>query len=789
VTAPYCLPRPVLHPIRDGRHNLPTSLSSFVGRERELAEVQARLTTERLVTLTGVGGCGKTRLALEVAWAVLDRYPDGVWLVELAALADAALVPQTVAAVFGMRETPAEPIVTTLATTLRGRNLLVVVDNCEHLLDACARLADALLRACPELRVLATSREALGITGEMAWRVPSLRVPDPSALPPFAELEQNPAVRLFVERAAAVQPRFELTEHNAPTVVQVCQRLDGIPLALELAAVRIETLTVDQLAARLDQRFRLLTGGSRTALPRQHTLRATLDWSFDLLSEPERCLLSRLSVFAGGWTLEAAEAVCGGDGIDEQDVLDLLLRLVRKSLVVAEEARDGTARYRLLQTLCQYAHERLTAAGDIEKIRRQHASYYSALAAEAEPGAWDQTWLERLLAEYDNLRATMRWLSGSNAQDAVRLGGWLWPMWVRGGFLTEGRAHLGTLLALQGPSRLSPDWAALVASDGLVALFAGEYAAARARLEEAVDLRRTLGDNHGLALALNYVATVAREQEDYSEARAWLEQSLALSEELGDRNLSSKTLGTLGTVAHALGDYDLALRRYEQSMALAEQLGNRYVQAWALHSMGCLAVDRGEYRTARAWLAQSLELRDEHDYQGLVHMLAEFSALAAAEGLSTSALRLAAATASLTQKTGILVQHSERGRFERWLAAARQAVGEEAAAAAWTQGYQMRLDQAIAYAMAPREPLPGTASIAADPRVAQTSHQLTPRQREVAVLIAQGLTNRQIAERLVVTERAAAAHVENILDKLGASSRAQIAVWASEHGLLTARSD
>src|SRR5262249_50764311 len=363
----------------------------------------------------------------------------------------------------------------------------------------------------------------------------------------------------------------------------------------------------------------------------------------------------------------AAEAVCGGDGIDEQDGLDLLQRLVRKSLVVAEVGRDGAARYRLLETLRQYAHERLAADGDVEKVQRQYATYYSGLAAAPERGAWDQTWLERLLAEYDNLRATMRWLSESNAQDAVALGGRLWPMWVRGGFLAEGRAHLRTLLALQGPSRLSADWAALVASEGLVALFAGEYAAARASLEEAVNLWRRLGDQHGLALALNYVATAAREQEDYLEARAWLDQSLALSDDLGDRSLSSKTIGSLGSVEHALGDYDLAQVRYEQSMALAERLGNRYVQAWALHNMGCLALDRGDYRTARACLTQSLELRDEHDNQGLVHTLAEFSALAAAEGLSTSALHLAAAVDSLAQKTGLIVQHSERGRFERWL--------------------------------------------------------------------------------------------------------------------------
>ena len=433
MTAPQRMQRPVAHLMREGRHNLPTSLSSFVGRERELADVQARLAGARLLTLTGVGGCGKTRLALEVARAVLDRYADGVWLVELAELANAALVPQTVAAVFNLREMVGQPITTALATILRGRSLLLVIDNCEHLIDGCAQLVDALLCACPELRVLATSREALGITGEIGWRVPSLPVPDPQQLPPFSELQQNPAVRLFVERAAAVQPQFGLTERNAAAVAQVCQHLDGLPLALELAAARIEALTVDQLAARLDQRFRLLTGGNRTALPRQQTLHATLDWSYDLLSEPEPRLFNRLSVFAGGWTLEAAEAVCAGEGSEPEDVLDLLLRLVRKSLVIAEESGEGAARYRLLETLRQYAHERLMAAGETETVRRRHASYYLMLVDDGEPSMWEQMWLRRWLTELDNLRATMRWLNESNAvEDAVRLGGRLWPMWVRG---------------------------------------------------------------------------------------------------------------------------------------------------------------------------------------------------------------------------------------------------------------------------------------------------------------------------------------------------------------------
>jgi non-specific serine/threonine protein kinase len=759
-------------------------LSSFIGRDRELTEVQARLARVRLVTLTGVGGCGKTRLAVQVARAVLERYPDGVWLVELAALADAALVPQTVAAVFDLRELLGQPIADALATSLQRRSLLLVLDNCEHLLDACAHLVDGLLRTCPELRVLATSREALGITGEIAWRVPSLPVPDPHQHWPLAELERNPAVRLFVERAAAVQPQFRLSERTATAVAQVCQRLDGIPLALELAAARVEALTVDQVAARLDQRFRLLTSGSRTALPRQQTLHATLNWSYDLLSEAERRLFNRLAVFAGGWSLEAAERVCAGDGIEQQDVLDLQVRLVRKSLVVAEEGSDRAQRYRLLETLRQYTHERLTAAGELETVQERHADCYLALAEEVEPSIWELTWLRRLLLEQDNLRAALRWLVASNAVDqAVRLGGRLWPMWLFAGYLVEGQAQLRALLALPVASRRSPEWARLAMNSGLVDLFAGDLAAARTRLEEAVTLRRAISDPH-LGRTLVFLGLVAREQEDYAAARVWFDEGLGLGQELNDRVCIVHAFDCEGTIAHALGDYALARCWYERGLALAREWDDRVERPWLLHNLGCLAFDQRDYAAARAWLTQGLTARSAYDNLGIVHALAEFAAVAAAESLSEAALRLAGAAAALSQKTGIVVQHSERWRYERWLATARQALGKEAAAAAWAEGQQMRLDQAIAYALAPGEPVVAATGTPTEPRVNTSSDLLTPREREVATLIARGRSNRQIGEALVITERTVAAHVEHILNKLAFSSRTQIGVWAAEHGLV-----
>jgi predicted ATPase/transcriptional regulator with XRE-family HTH domain len=404
------------------RNNLPIALSRFVGREHELVAVTGRLVSARLLTLTGIGGCGKTRLALEVARGVVPNFAGGVWLVELGPLADPKLVPQQVGATVGVRENSNQPLTTALAAAVADRTMLLVLDNCEHLLQASAVLVDALLRACPNLQILATSREPFGIAGEVAWRVPSLVVPDPEHAVSVAEIEESPAVELFLDRATSAQPRFRLTERNAAAVAQICQRLDGIPLALELAAARVEALTPQQLADRLDQRFRLLTGGSRVALPRQQTLQATLDWSYDLLSKPERRLFERLAVFAGHWTLEAAEAVCAGGGLAAQDVLDLLARLVRKSLVVATEAADGVERYRLLETVREYARQKLLTRGAAETtaVRERHATFYSAQAESLHPATalragWDsgdssaEAVRDGIEQIHDNVRAALGW--------------------------------------------------------------------------------------------------------------------------------------------------------------------------------------------------------------------------------------------------------------------------------------------------------------------------------------------------------------------------------------------
>ena len=489
-------------------NNLPLELSSFVGREKELAEVKRLLEDNRLLTLTGSGGCGKTRLALAAADELLGGFEDGVWLVELASLADPSLVQAAVASDLGVREQPGSTSAEVLLGYLRNKEMLLVLDNCEHLVEACAVLAEALLRTCPSLRILATSREAFGVVGETRLAVPPLSLPDPRRLPAVEDLAHYEAANLFVERAKAVKSEFALTEENAMSVAQICYRLDGIPLAIELAAARVKVLSAGQIAARLDDRFALLTDGGRTALARQRTLEAAVDWSYELISQGERKLLRQLSVFAGGFTLEAAEAVCSGFPADNElgqgEVLDGLSRLVDKSLVFVAE-RGGGARYRLLETIRQYGREKLEVSGEAEEIRRRHAGFFLELAERAGPelkGPRQGEWLECLDTEHDNLRAAMRWMDEEGeAEDAARLAWALWLFWFHRGHQEEGRRWIEGVLAKGGA--LSTDLRAKVLyADGAMSWGLRESSDTIRLLEESRALFRQAKDRHGEALAL-----------------------------------------------------------------------------------------------------------------------------------------------------------------------------------------------------------------------------------------------------------------------------------------------
>jgi predicted ATPase/DNA-binding SARP family transcriptional activator len=632
---------------RSPRHNLPAPLTSFIGRARERAEITDLLATARLLTLVGPGGCGKTRLALETARQVLADYPDGVWLVALASLADPRLVVQAVAGVLGVREVPDRPLLATLRAALTNRRLLLVLDNCEHLLDACAHLAEDLLQSCPEVQVLATSREGLGLIGEVSYRVPSLAVPAPHQLTadlPLEELPRSEAVRLFMDRALAVQPRFALTAENAAAVVELCRRLDGIPLALELAAARVTTLTVEQLAARLDQRFQILTSGSRTALARQQTLRATMDWSYELLTPVEQVGFRRLAVFAGGWTLEAAEAVVGGQwavgrdegsGVRDQgpgdglppaegeteistvlgtrySVLDVLARLVDKSLVQVEATAGGEPRYRLLETVRQYALERLAAAGDERAVRERHRDWFLRLAELAEPGlleAEQVAWLGRLEVAHDNLRAALAWCLSHDPAAGLRLAGSLWPFWRLRSHYTEGRRWLETLLA-RTTERGVPRVKVLLGA-GILARDQFDLPTAHARLSESLALSRALGEPRLIAWSLRDLGHLLIYLGDSAQARAVLEEGLALVRTTGDqRGLGANLLG-LGSLLRSTGDFRRARALLEEGLAALRMVGDRWLLNGILRELGDLALVEGEIARAQALFEEALVLARE----------------------------------------------------------------------------------------------------------------------------------------------------------------------------------
>ena len=730
---------PPLRSLEAFTHNLPTQLTSFVGRESEMEEVKRLLSNARLLTLIGTGGCGKTRLSLQVAADLIEAYEDGVWLVELAALTDSALVPQAVASALGVREEPNRSLTATLIDYLKSRHLLLLLDNCEHLIDACAQLADVLLRACPNLQILATSREVLGIAGETIWRVPSLSLPDPNQWSmsqrvnesmslthsPIASLTQFEAVRLFVDRATAVQPRFIVTVQNAPAIAQICHRLDGIPLAIELAAARVKMMTAEQIAAHLDDSFRLLTGGSRTALPRQQTLRALIDWSYDLLSREEQILLRRLSVFAGGWRLEAAEQVCadaqetgvgeresGGAGeqsalvlpsshspILPSDVLDVLSHLVDKSLVMVDETGKA-ARYYLLETVRQYSRDRLVESGEAERVRQRHRDYFLALSEEAEPhliSAEQAAWLDRLETEHDNLRAALHW--SVETETRLRLASALWRFWYVRGYLSEGRSWLEGALA-RSDSVVPSVRAKALNGAGTLAWAQGDYDASQRFHEESLALYRKLDHQDGIAAALNGLGMVASSQHDYAAARPLFEETLALYRQLGNKVRVATLLSNLGTMLSDLRDYTAARPLLEEGLTLLRELGHKGAEAMACHNLGVVLCAEGDYEMARLRFQEGLTIqRALWDKRGIAMSLVSLGVVVAYEGEYERATRLLGAAMSTREEINIPLTTTSYPDYERLVATARTELGEESFATAWVQGQGMTLEQAVECAL------------------------------------------------------------------------------------------
>jgi predicted ATPase/DNA-binding CsgD family transcriptional regulator len=692
----------------------------------------------------------------------------------------------------------------------------------------CAELTNTLLHGCPGVRLLTTSREALHIAGERAWRVPSLAIPDPHSSVPPDELVRFPAAQLFVERARAVQSNFGVTPRNAPVLAAICARLEGLPLAIELAAAWVRALGVEQILERLDDAFGLLVGGSQLAPNRQQTMRATLDWSYGLLASSEQIVFQRLAVFVGGWSLEAAEFVCSGGGVAPQDVLGLLTRLVDASLVQVDE-QDGRARYRLLEPVHQYAQAQLDASGELDAVRYQHATCFESFAERWEHdanvgGPRRGAAHAALEQERDNLRAALRWcLDQGDAQMGFRIGRAHWNLWVVQGAFSEGRAWLTQLAALPDAAKApamravaqtieatlawrqgsyaraqelqrgalpllrqaDDPWPlhAALADLGNIALYQRDYRAAQAHFDEALAVARVAGDRVHEAVALSNLGWLALYQEDYSTAYARFEASLAVARAVGDTWAVCLSLNGLGEVALRQGDLATARRLAEEALVLRRQIGERYLLGQSLDLVGQVATAEGHYAEARAALRESLQLnQDLGNRAGIADSLECIAELAATETQPERAVQLAGAAAGIREEVGAPLPPLARAMLDKWLVPLRQVLGAETTTLAWDAGRGMAAEQALDLALAITE-APTTRSSGPPERSAPRTAGLSPREREVAALLALGLSNRQIAQRLVVTERTVGAHIEHILDKTGFASRHQVGVWADEHGL------
>jgi non-specific serine/threonine protein kinase len=684
------------------RHNLPVPITNFIGRDQELAELRQLVASTRLLTLTGAGGCGKTRLALELAANLLDRFSDGVWVVDLAALTDPNLVPQAVASVLDVREGPSRPIGDALPDYVRNRQILLVFDNCEHLIAATAHLAESLLRAALRLCILVTSREQLGITGETTWRVSSLSVPGPLQAVSPENLAMYDAVRLFVERAAAADPAFTVTVANAATVAQVCVRLDGIPLALELAAARVKVLSIEQIDSRLNDRFRLLTGGSRSALARQRTLRATVDWSYNLLSDPERQLLRRLSVFAGGWTMQAAEEVTSGNGSEREDVLDALSRLVDKSLVNVDA--DEGRRYRFLETVRQYARELLVQSGEAERLRDRHLAFFHELLRQAEPEltrAGQVTWLSRLHREHDNLRLALEWCltSPGRGEQVVEFAASLCWFWIKGGHCREGQGWLERALSIGGSPSVALRAKALM-SLGSLTFFQGDLVRSRTLLEESAALGRAAGDLSVAGFSLGMQALAALELGDIGECLRLATEGQAAARASMTPWMQGPALACLAYVAMHQGDFDRAGRLHEEALEVTRRQGEKWGMGISLSDLALLRVVQHRHAEAKALCAEGIVLYEElRDRLGIAWCLGVLSG-AEADGDPLRAARLRGAMEGLLESAGAPVQASyHKWIGDRCLALMKDRLGDSVLQAALAEGRSMSRSRAIQFGL------------------------------------------------------------------------------------------
>jgi predicted ATPase/class 3 adenylate cyclase len=691
---------PALRSLESTPNNLPRQLTSFVGRERELAQARELLGRTRLLTLTGVGGLGKTRLSVQLAADVLDAWPDGAWFVELAALQSPELVPQALASVLGVKEAPGQPVTVALARFVQDRRLLIVLDNCEHLLEPCAQLAKALLAAGPSIAIVASSREPLHVAGETTFALPALATPSAGADASVAAIGEYEAVRLFAERAAAARPAFRMTDANARVVADVCRQLDGIPLAIELAAARLRALSLDDIAKRLVDRFALLRSRDTTVLPRQQTLRALVDWSYDLLADDERAVFRALCVFAGGWTLEAAEAVAevrSLDGMESASVVDLLSRLAEKSLVV----HDGEGRYRLLDTLRQYGCERLEEAGEDRAAQARHLAYYLALAERARPelfGPEQGAWLARLDVERENLLAAHA--AADHVPDGAALGLRLVSA-VRYYWINRGLLRLGRRVTVEALARPAAQARTLARCRGLfdagqLDVCLGHHAEGRRWLEEMLELARELGDEAQVGLALYQLCIATLGEGDLATARRYADEALAIARRRGDQGPLAAALNAVAQLHRLAGELDLAEPLYAQFQAIAEAQGDRESMAIGLLNRTMVAVARGDAARARPMLRDVLAIIRETGSRQIAQSLLEVAAGVAA--LRSDWTRVGAwfgAAQAQMRQTGLQRDAADEAALAPHVENARRALGAAAFAAAERAGEQRSVDAAI----------------------------------------------------------------------------------------------
>jgi predicted ATPase/DNA-binding CsgD family transcriptional regulator/Tfp pilus assembly protein PilF len=818
-------------------NNLTPQATRFIGREQLLEVICSRVLGEegRLLTLTGPGGTGKSRLALQAAAALLSHFPDGVFVVSLGPLSSPHLVPATIAADLGIPERAGSSILEVVSQELREKKMLLVLDNFEHV-SAAARSVAKLLAVCSGLRVMVTSRAVLHLYGEQIVAIPPLALPDRRPILTAKYALQFESVRLFAERASAARLDFTLNDSNAPAAAEICRRLDGLPLAIELSAARLRALPLTALLDRMHRRLPLLTGGPQDLPARQRTLRDTLDWSYELLGQNERRLFERLGVFRG-CTLDAIEAVCctptdqsAGTSLVVSslniDVVEGVTSLVDNSLLHLEPTIDGKPWYSMLETVREYALERLDDRGEADAVHRRHAYHYLRLAESADPeliGQQQSTWFSQLEQEHNNFRAALNWCQERRyAEVALRLATALWWFWAVHGHASEGREHLSSLLDQFRPAasarRPAAARARALEAAGNLATFQGDYTSgrvlhegalqlfrdlddlpgvegtlhalalvasrqgdndtARRLLQDALDLARTRGDRLGIGHALYNLANVLHEQGQYDTARSLLEESLVLKREAGLQRDVGLALLTLGAIAMDQRDHAGARTCYEESLAGCREAGDQRAAALSLANLGAVDTADGDYTSAQRHLTESATIHQQlGDLAGVAFVLERFVALAAAQHLYPRAICLAAAAEALRKAIGAPLSPIALGRLDRGLATARRVLGQEAAGAAHAAGRELPPADAIAYALDTREP---------PPHGEQRSAILTPREQEVASLIARGFTNRQIAAELVITEGTAASHVVHILGKLACGSRAQVAAWVTEHNLVGA---